>query len=199
MNKYWLFGTSAHTLINMSSAAAYEELMPIIPDKALRIAFMIEAVREGQAVNDTLDGGKSIYSRDDLVARAGIILVKRHNDRVAAKQRQEAVAAAAKERQEAEARQRQWEAQKEREAAEAAAAQERLLAEARAKAAAERKADKRHAQALAEAPAAIIRADANDRVYASLEKAGRLMNQGVLTADEFQAIKRKAMQDIGCW
>ena len=194
----------------MSSAAAYEELMPIIPDKALRIAFMIEAVREGQAVNDTLDGGKSIYSRDDLVARAGIILVKRHNDRVAAKQRQEAVAAAAKqrqeavaaaakERQEAEARQRQWEAQKEREAAEAAAAQERLLAEARAKAAAERKADKRHAQALAEAPAAIIRADANDRVYASLEKAGRLMNQGVLTADEFQAIKRKAMQDIGCW
>lgn len=160
---------------------------------------MIEAVREGQAVNDTLDGGKSIYSRDDLVARAGIILVKRHNDRVAAKQRQEAVAAAAKERQEAEARQRQWEAQKEREAAEAAAAQERLLAEARAKAAAERKADKRHAQALAEAPAAIIRADANDRVYASLEKAGRLMNQGVLTADEFQAIKRKAMQDIGCW
>ena len=199
MNKYWLFGTSAHTLINMSSAAAYEELMPIIPDKALRIAFMIEAVREGQAVNDTLDGGKSIYSRDDLVARAVIILVKRHNDRVAAKQRQEAVAAAAKERQEAEARQRQWEAQKEREAAEAAAAQERLLAEARAKAAAERKADKRHAQALAEAPAAIIRADANDRVYASLEKAGRLMNQGVLTADEFQAIKRKAMQDIGCW
>ena len=37
------------------------------------------------------------------------------------------------------------------------------------------------------------------KVMGTVEKAGRLLSQGLLTAEEFQAIKRKAMQDMGCW
>ena len=81
--------------------------------------------------------------------------------------------------------------------AEAAVAQERLAAEARAEAVA-KKANKRLAQALALAPAAILRADANDKIYSSLERAGDLFNQGFLDEDDFLAIRRKAMKDLGC-
>ena len=135
--------------------------------------------------------------RKEVEAAAAI---KRHEaEATKSRGRQEAEATRDRERKEAEA-----DAAWKRQVAEAAAKEQSELEARRFKLKAKKvreaeEADRRHKQALEESPAASARAEANDKVMGTVEKAGRLLSQGLLTAEEFQAIKRKAMQDMGCW
>jgi len=145
--------------------------------------------------------------RKEVEAAAAI---KRHEaEATKSRGRQEAEATRDRERKEAEAdaawkRQVAEAAAWKRQVAEAAAKEQSELEARRFKLKAKKvreaeEADRRHKQALEESPAASARAEANDKVMGTVEKAGRLLSQGLLTAEEFQAIKRKAMQDMGCW